>query len=48
MESWKMRADYLIRVRDLMLPRPTPKDYLEDNDEILPIVRYTVQGWDDI
>jgi hypothetical protein len=43
-----MRTDYLIRVRDLMLPRPTPKDYLEDNDEILPIVRYTVQGWDDI
>ena len=43
-----MRTDYLIRVRDLMLPRPTPKDYLEDNDEILPIVRYTVKGWDDI
>lgn len=43
-----MRPDYLIRVRDLMLPRPTPKDYLEDNDEILPIVRYTVKGWDDI
>jgi hypothetical protein len=48
MEPRKMRTDYLIRVRDLMLPRPTPKDYLEDNDEILPIVRYTVQGWDDI
>ena len=43
-----MRTDYLIRVRDLMLPRPTPKDYLEDDHEILPIVRYTVQGWDDI
>ena len=43
-----MNTEYLIRVRDLMLPRPTPKDYLEDNDEILPIVRYTVQGWDDI
>ncbi len=48
MEQGKMRTDYLIRVCDLMLPRPTPKDYLEDNDEILPIVRYTVQGWDDI
>ena len=43
-----MKSDYLIRVRDLMLPRPTPKDYLEDNDEILPIVRYTVTGWEDI
>ena len=43
-----MRTDYLIRVRDLMLPRPTPKDYLEDNDETLPIIRYTVKGWDDI
>ena len=43
-----MRTDYLIRVKDYMLPRPTPKDYLEDNDEILPIVRYTVKGWDDI
>ena len=43
-----MRTDYLIRVRDLMLPRPTPKDYLEDNDEKLPIIRYTVKGWDDI
>ncbi len=43
-----MRPYYLIRVKDLMLPRPTPKDYLEDNDEKLPIIRYTVKGWDDI
>jgi hypothetical protein len=43
-----MNSDYLIRVRDLMLPRPTPKDYLVDDNEHLPIIRYTVQGWDDI
>ena len=43
-----MSTDYLIRVKDYMLPRPTPKDYLEDDNEHLPIIRYTVTGWDDI
>ena len=55
MESWEMKGftvdcKYIVKVKDLMekakLPTPWKKRYLQGDGEILPIVLYTVKGWD--
>lgn len=41
---------YVVKVKELMekakLPTPRKKEYLMGDGEILPIVLYTVKGWD--
>ncbi len=43
-------CNYIVKVKELMekvkLPTPRKKGYLQGDGEILPIVLYTVKGWD--
>ena len=41
---------YIVKVKDLMekakLPTPRKREWLQGDGETLPIVLYTVKGWD--
>ena len=50
MKGYTIDCNYIIPVKKIMqtlrLPRPRRKQYLQGDGETLPIILYTVKGWD--